>query len=78
MLVLTRKVGEVIRIGDAIIVRVLQARGNQVRIGVEAPTDVRIYREEIYPEPHAESENGKPDRVAKPENGKRGRVAESH
>jgi carbon storage regulator len=49
MLVLTRKIGERIRIGDTITVRVLEVRGSQVRLGVEAPADVRIYREEIYP-----------------------------
>lgn len=48
MLILTRKSGEVIRIGDQIAVRVLEVRGNQVRLGVDAPADVRIYREEIY------------------------------
>jgi carbon storage regulator len=48
MLVLTRKTGETIRIGDHITVRVLEARGSQVRIGIEAPSDVKIYREEIY------------------------------
>ncbi|HEV7730605.1 MAG TPA: carbon storage regulator CsrA [Candidatus Binatia bacterium] len=48
MLILTRKLGEVIRIGDQVAVRVLEIRGNQVRLGVEAPTEVRIYREEIY------------------------------
>jgi len=48
MLILTRKLGEVIRIGDEVTVRVLEVRGNQVRLGVEAPADVRIYREEVY------------------------------
>ena len=48
MLVLTRKLGEVIRVGDAVTVRVLEVKGNQVRLGVEAPTEVRIYREEVY------------------------------
>lgn len=48
MLILTRKVGEVIRIGDAVTVRVLEVRGSQVRLGVEAPTEVRIFREEVY------------------------------
>jgi carbon storage regulator len=48
MLILTRKSGELIRIGDAVTVRVLEIRGNQVRLGVEAPGDVRIYREEVY------------------------------
>jgi carbon storage regulator len=53
MLVLTRKIGERILIGDTITVRVLEVRGSQVRLGVEAPADVRIYREEIY-RPQAE------------------------
>jgi carbon storage regulator len=48
MLVLTRKLGEVIRVGDAVTVRVLEVKGNQVRLGVEAPMEVRIYREEVY------------------------------
>ena len=48
MLVLTRKLGEVIRVGDAVTVHVLEVRGNQVRLGVEAPAEVRIYREEVY------------------------------
>ena len=48
MLVLTRKLGEVIRVGDTVTVRVLEVKGNQVRLGVEAPADVRIYREEVY------------------------------
>ncbi len=48
MLVLTRRAGESIRIGDNITVRVLEARGSQVRIGIDAPEDIKIYREEIY------------------------------
>ncbi len=48
MLVLTRKSGEVIRIGEDVVVRILEVRGHQVRIGIEAPVSVRIYREEIY------------------------------
>jgi carbon storage regulator len=48
MLILTRKLGEVIRVGDQVTVRVLEVRGSQVRLGVEAPADVRIYREEVY------------------------------
>ncbi len=48
MLILTRKLGEMIRVGDDVTVRVLEVRGNQVRLGVEAPTAVRIYREEVY------------------------------
>jgi carbon storage regulator len=48
MLVLTRKLGEVIRVGDTVTVRILEVKGNQVRLGVEAPAEVRIYREEVY------------------------------
>jgi len=44
MLVLTRKLGEIVRVGEAITVRVLEVKGNQVRLGVEAPADVRISR----------------------------------
>ena len=48
MLVLTRWVGETIVIGDNIKVSVLAANGNQIRIGIEAPRDVAVHREEIY------------------------------
>jgi len=48
MLVLTRKMGEVVTIGDQIRIKVVEMKGNQVRLGIDAPTDMRIYREEIY------------------------------
>ncbi|MEM1347082.1 MAG: carbon storage regulator CsrA [Myxococcota bacterium] len=48
MLTLTRKVGESIRIGDDIEIVVKEIRRNQVRIGIVAPRDVPIYREEVY------------------------------
>lgn len=48
MLTLTRKVGESIRIGDNIEIVVKEIRRNQVRIGIIAPRDVPIYREEVY------------------------------
>ena len=48
MLILTRKVGEMIRIGDTVTVRVLEVRGSQVRLGIDAPAEVRIFREEVY------------------------------
>lgn len=48
MLVLTRRSDESIRIGDDIIIRVVEVKGNQVRLGIEAPRHLRIYREELY------------------------------
>jgi len=48
MLTLTRKVGEVIRIGDEIEIVVKEIRRNQVRLGIVAPREVPIYREEVY------------------------------
>ncbi|EML0364324.1 carbon storage regulator CsrA [Providencia hangzhouensis] len=48
MLILTRRIGETLKIGDEVEVSVLGVRGNQVRIGVEAPKNVAVHREEIY------------------------------
>ena len=48
MLILTRKTGERVRIGEDVVVTVFGVNGNQVRIGVDAPRDVVVHREEIY------------------------------
>lgn len=48
MLVLTRKLGESIAIDDHIKIRVVQIKGKQVRLGIEAPKDTKIHREEVY------------------------------
>jgi len=59
MLILTRRVGERLMIGDEIQVTVLGVKGNQVRIGVLAPADVSVHREEIYDRVRAERESAR-------------------
>ncbi|HEY7741143.1 MAG TPA: carbon storage regulator CsrA [Steroidobacteraceae bacterium] len=58
MLILTRRVGEALMIGDNVTVTVLGIKGNQVRIGVLAPKDVSVHREEIYERIQHEKESG--------------------
>ena len=48
MLILTRRVGETVRVGDDISLTVLGVKGNQIRVGIEAPRSVAVHREEIY------------------------------
>lgn len=58
MLILTRKVGESIMIGDSVEVKVLGLRAGQIKIGIEAPKDLKVHREEIYERIQAEQDNG--------------------
>jgi len=58
MLILTRRVGETVVIGDDIVVTVLGVKGNQVRIGVKAPRDVAVHREEIFERIKREGDEG--------------------
>ena len=48
MLILTRRVGETVMIGDEVTITVLGVKGNQVRVGINAPKHVAVHREEIY------------------------------
>ena len=60
MLILTRRVGETLMIGDEVTVTVLGVKGNQVRLGVNAPRTVAVHREEIYERIRHEREGGTP------------------
>jgi carbon storage regulator len=48
MLILTRRIGETLKVGNEITVTVMAIKGNQVRIGIQAPKDIDVYREEIF------------------------------
>ncbi|TEA26997.1 carbon storage regulator CsrA [Candidatus Schmidhempelia bombi] len=48
MLILTRRVGETLMVGDDVVITVLGVKGNQVRIGINAPKEISIHREEVY------------------------------
>ena len=63
MLVLTRKLGENIRIGDSVKITVLEVRSGQVKLGIEAPPEVKVHREEIYA--RIQEENRRAQRINK-------------
>jgi carbon storage regulator len=71
MLILTRRVGEVVMIGNDVTVTVLGVKGNQVRIGVNAPRDVAVHREEIFERIKREERDGGSSESARPGNGQR-------
>lgn len=64
MLVLTRKKGEVIKIGDDIEITIVATKGEQVKIGISAPKNVEIYRKEVYGEIIAENQKASVDVAA--------------
>jgi len=64
MLILSRKVGETLNIGDEVTVTVLGVKGNQIRIGINAPKEVAVHREEIYQKIAAQQ---KDEEVARPQ-----------
>ena len=70
MLILTRRVGEVVMIGNDVTVTVLGVKGNQVRIGVNAPRDVAVHREEIFERIKREEQGGESERPEQPANGR--------
>lgn len=67
MLILTRRIGESIAIGDNIKVTVLTVNGNQVRVGIDAPRDLPVHREEVYERISEEQRSERPP--LKPRNG---------
>lgn len=63
MLILTRRVGETLMIGDEITATILGVKGNQVRLGIQAPKDVAVHREEIYERIKNEGQAEEPKKV---------------
>jgi len=66
MLILTRRVGETVMIGNDVTVTILGVKGNQVRVGVNAPRDVAVHREEIFERIKREEQDGSDSTSARP------------
>lgn len=64
MLILTRRISETIMIGDDVTVTVLGVKGNQIRLGITAPDDMAVHREEVYDRIHNQ---GEPERGRHPQ-----------
>ncbi|HZI89661.1 MAG TPA: carbon storage regulator CsrA [Candidatus Polarisedimenticolia bacterium] len=71
MLLLTRKLGENIRIGDDVKITIVEVKGNHVKLGIDAPASVKVHREEIYE--RIQEENRKAQAAVKPEASSDGR-----
>jgi len=67
MLILTRRVGETVMIGDDVTVTVLGVKGNQVRVSINAPRHVAVHREEIYERIKREQQSAEVSEMPKPE-----------
>lgn len=66
MLILTRRFGETVMVGDEVTITVLGARRNQVRVGINAPRNIAVHREEIYKRIKREQEAGREDEPKQP------------
>lgn len=64
MLILTRRIGEAVKISDDITIRILEVQGNQVRLGIIAPREIAVHREEIYQKIQSKKDDDDSDETA--------------